>query len=397
MNLPELGLSLAALHAGLPWLVHQRLGLAVASRVRGGRGELALTFDDGPDPKTTPKVLEALEAAGVRATFFVLEPKARKHPELLRELLAASHEVALHGRVHRHAWLKNPLSLLPELKSAKAALEDLTGTQIRHYRPPHGGWTWPLLYAVRRLELVPVQWEIEAGDWQKDTTPEWVKDRVLGQVRPGSIVVMHDAGPGGRVSGEALSLLLPGLLARGYRPAPLKDLAPVIAGFRELPPKLLSPVENAFARIYHVEPAFYGAHSVFRLGPARLPIDLPGFARGTPAAEIHMDSERARRAREAGTYRAFRAVRDSMHDLARAARERPVFQKAEVFFANTIFWEALEPLGFQAVPLPPAFARRIETWSHFLHRMYGGLPLRRVEARLAFIPRSELIRRYGEA
>jgi len=367
----------------------------VASRVRAGHGELALTFDDGPDPKTTPAVLEALAAHGVRASFFLLHRRARRHPELVRALVQAGHEIALHGGIHRHAWLKNPLALYGELKGAKEALEDLAGAPVRHYRPPHGGWTWPLLFATRRLGLVPVQWEVEAGDWVPGATPEAVAAKVLARVRPGSIVVMHDAGPGGKVAGKALFHLLPGLLDAGYRPAPLAELSPVVAGLGELGPKLLAPVEAAFARLYRVEPAFYGAHSVFRLAPAPLPVDLPGLSRGTPGAEIHMDSERMRRVGEAGSLAAFRAARASMADLARAAVENPRFAEAKVFFGTSLFWEVLAPLGFESAPLPPGYARRVGLWMYLLHRAYGGRPLKRIEARLVYLTREALLRRYG--
>ncbi len=390
------GTLLALLHAGLPWLFHQRLGLAVASRVRAGRGDLALTFDDGPDPKTTPAVLEALAEHGVRATFFLLHERARKHPDLVRALVASGHEVALHGGIHRHAWLKNPLRLYGELAEAKQALEGLAGTPVRHYRPPHGGWTWPLLLATRRLGLVPVQWEVEAGDWVPGASPKAVAAKVLARVRPGSIVVMHDAGRGGEVAANALPRLLPALLSAGYRPAPLAELHPVVAGLGELGPKLLAPVEAVFARVYRVEPAFYGAHSVFRLAPAPLPVDLPGLPRGTPGAEIHMDSERMRRAGEAGSLAAFRAARASMADLARAAVENPRFAGVKVFFGTSLFWEVLAPLGFESAPLPPGYARRVGLWMYLLHRAYGGRPLKRVEARLVYLTRDALLRRYRE-
>jgi len=383
------------LHAGLPWALHQVLGLGVARRVRGGRGTVVLTFDDGPDPKTTPKVLDVLAREGARATFFVLEPRAKEHPELVRELKAAGHEVALHGRVHRHAWLKSPLSLYPELRAAKESLEDLLGEPVRFYRPPHGGWTWPLLWASYRLGLLPVTWEVEAGDWREGTTPGAVAERVLARTLPGSVVVMHDAGPGGRVSGEALSLLLPELKARGFVPRTLGEAHPVVGDAGEVLPRLLTPVEFFYARLSGVEPVFTGAHSVFRLAPTRLFLELPGFPRGTPAAEIHLDSERMRRAGEGGSLAAYRAARASMADLARAAA-RLRFRDAALFFGVSLFWEVLTPLGFRSHPLPPGFARRVTPWLYLLHRAHGGRPLRRVEARLVYIPRGELLRRYGE-
>ena len=390
------GTLLALLHAGLPWLFHQRLGLAVASRVRAGRGELALTFDDGPDPKTTPVVLEALAEHGVRATFFLLHERARKHPELVRALVAAGHEVALHGGIHRHAWLKNPLRLYGELAEAKQALEGLAGTPVRHYRPPHGGWTWPLLLATRRLGLVPVQWEVEAGDWVPGASPKAVAAKVLARVRPGSIVVMHDAGRGGEVAANALPRLLPALLSAGYRPAPLAELHPVVAGLGELGPKLLAPVEAVFARVYRVKPLGHGPHAILRIGPAPLPLDLPGYPRGTPAVELHLDSERLRRLGEVSPVAAYRAGQRALADLARAARTQDELKETQVFFGITHFWELLTPMGFEAVPLPPLTALRLGLWTRILHKLYGGRPLRRLEPRLVYLPRERLLRRYRE-
>jgi len=382
------------LHAGGPWLLHQRLGLGLATRVRAGHGELALTFDDGPDPATTPGVLEALAEHRVRATFFVLGERAERHPELISRLVEAGHEVALHGHRHRHPWLRTPGALVRDLERGYRVLTELIGRPPRFFRPPHGGWTWPLLARVLALGLVPVQWEVEAGDWQAGATPERVAAKVLGRVLPGSVVVMHDAGPGGRVSAQALRRLLPELLARGYRPKPLSELSPVPIGWAEIRPKLAAPVERAFARAYRVEPAFYGAHSIFRLAPAALPVDTPAFPRGTPAAEIHMDSERMRRAGEGGSLAAFRAARASMADLARAAEENPRFREARVFFGTSLFWEVLAPLGFHTAPLPRGYARRVGLWMYLLHRLYGGRRLRRVEARLVYLDRDTLLARY---
>ncbi len=387
-------LFLGTLHAGGPWLVHQRMGLGLVTRVRGGRGELALTFDDGPDPKTTPEVLKALAEAGVRATFFVLGERAERHPELVRAIAEGGHEVALHGHRHRHAWLRTPAGAARDLRRGYEALARLLGRPPAFFRPPHGGWTWPLWVRVRSLGMVPVQWEVEAGDWQRGATPERVAEKVLKRVLPGSVVVMHDAGPGGRVSAAALRTLLPELLARGYRPRPLGELSPVPIGWEELRPKLVAPIERAFARAYGVEPAFFGAHSVFRLAPAPFPADTQAFKKGTPAAEIHMDSERMRRVGEGGSLAAFRAARASMRDLARVAEENPRFREARAFFGTSLFWEVLAPLGFEVAPLPPGYARRVGLWMYLLHRLYGGRRLRRVEARLVYIAREALLARY---
>jgi len=396
MNTLGYGLgTLALLHAGLPWVIHQRLGLWIALRARGGRGQVALTFDDGPDPRTTPGVLEALERHQVRATFFMLGERAVKSPALVREIAAAGHEVALHGYRHRHAWFRFPWEAAADVQRGYDALTEILERPPRFYRPPHGGWTWPLLQKVRRLGLTPVQWGLEAGDWVAGATPEAIAAKVVRLISPGTIVVMHDAGPGGAKSPGALERLLPELLKRGYRPRKLGDLELVFGSLPEALPKLVAPVEALFARLYKVEPAFYGAHSVFRLAPAPLPVATPEFPRGTPGLEIHLDSERMRRTAEAGTFVAYRRVRASMADLARALRERPHLANVEVIFGITLFWELLGPLGFSIQPLPAGLARRLGAWMYLLHRLYGGGPLKRIEPRLIYMPKAALLSRYG--
>ena len=384
----------ALAHAGLPWALHQKLGLGVVERVRAGRGEVALTFDDGPDPKTTPKVLEILAREGTRATFFVLEPRAREHPELIQELKAAGHEVALHGRVHRHAWLKNPFSLYPELKAAKESLEDLLGEPVRFYRPPHGGWTWPLLWASLKLGLVPVGWEVEAGDWRKDATPKAVAERVLARTLPGSVVVMHDAGPGGRVTKEAISLLLPELKARDYRPRPLGEAEVVVGNLKEAGPKLIRPVEEAFSRLFDVRPVAKNSSSLLRYAKAPLPADLPGFAKGTPAIELHLDSERLRRALEISPFHAVRLGRRSLAELKELVATSEELQKYEVFFAVSHLDPVLKALGFRKSPLPPGYAKRVAVWIALLNLAYAGRLSLPGEVALYSLAKEDLLRLY---
>ena len=387
--------ALAAGHFAVPWALHQRLGLGLVVRARGGRGEVALTFDDGPDPETTPAVLAALEAKGVRATFFMLGEKLLRHPELAREVKARGHEVALHGHHHRHAWLKTPWGPIADLDRALEAYAQVFGGRPRFFRPPHGGWTEPFFFAVRARGLVPVQWNLEAGDWVPNKSPEDVAKKVLTRLIPGDIVVMHDAGPGGKKSPAALKKLLPELKARGFRPKPLGELRLVTGGPAEWRPRLFAPIEAAFARLYRVEPAFYGAHSILRLAPAALPVDAGPFKKGTPGVELHMDSERMRRAAEAGQLAAFRHAKASMRDLARALKERPHLKEAKVIFGTSLFHEILAPLGFQVAPLPPGYAKRVGYWMYLLHRAYGGRPLKHVEVRLVYLSREALFERYG--
>lgn len=397
-------LGAAGFYWGLPYLVWQRWGLGVVQRGLGSaRPELGLTFDDGPDPETTPRVLDALAAAGVRATFFVLGERAEAHPELIARLQDTGHEVALHGWRHRHGWLRTPGEAYADAVRGVRALERLTGQRPRFFRPPHGAWTWAQMAAVRRLGLVPVHWTVEAHDWHPGHGPGEVVGRVARSAHPGDVVVLHDAGPGGATAVAALPELLAELKARGFDPKPMGELRGLRRGaWRDLPKRAwAATVDRFFDRIYRVEELNYSAQSVFRVARGPFPgpvLELAGGGRvepGAPAAELHLHSERMARAGEAGSLTAYRFFKRSMRDLARALSERPHLADVQVFWGVSLFGEVLGPVGFRTVELPPARRRFLGAYMHFLHRMYGGTPLRRVHPTLVYIDRVTLLERYG--
>ncbi len=404
----------AGAYWGPPYLLWQWWGLSVVQRGLGSaRPELGLTFDDGPDPETTPRVLDALAEAGVRATFFVLGERAEAHPELIARLRDEGHELALHGWRHRHGWARAPAEAYADVLRGARTLEKLAGTPPRFFRPPHGAYTWAQQAAARRLGLTPVHWTVEAHDWHPAYGPEAVVRRVVegtlpggGRIEgamPGDIVVMHDAGPGGRTAAEALPGLLAELKARGFHPKPVGALRGLRRGeWRDLPKRAwVATVDRFFDRLYHVEELNYGAHSVFRVAKGPFPgpaVEVASGGRiepGAPAAELHLHSERMARAGEAGSLTAFRFFKRSMPDLARALRERPHLADVEVFWGVSLFQEILEPVGFQLVELPPARRRFLGTYMHFLHRLYGGTPLKRIWPKLVLIDRATLLERYG--
>lgn len=119
---------------------------------------VVLTFDDGPDPDQTPHVLDALAAHDATATFFVLLTRVREHPELLRAVSAAGHEIALHGGDHRALTSFSGAEAASRLARARIELEAVTGTPVRWYRPPYGAQSPTSWRAVRRTGLVPVLW-----------------------------------------------------------------------------------------------------------------------------------------------------------------------------------------------------------------------------------------------
>ncbi|MDI3280153.1 MAG: polysaccharide deacetylase family protein [Bacillota bacterium] len=224
----ELALAGGVVWAGLPELWWHYLGQGVIRRGPAEGGALALTFDDGPDPRYTPQILDLLAAHGARATFFVVGRKVRAHPKLVQRMVAEGHEVGNHTFSHRHAWWTPPQRVRSEIEEGERAIEEVAGQKPRYFRPPWGGFNLLSgLVALRRYQVV--LWSCEVRDWAAGTTSRRLAEEVLSRAEAGEIVDLHDSGgaPGAAArTVEALRLILPGLAARGLRSVTLSELLP---------------------------------------------------------------------------------------------------------------------------------------------------------------------------
>lgn len=153
---------------------------------------VALTFDDGPDPESTPAFLDLLERHDVRATFFLLGRFAAEQPGLVRAMAEAGHELAVHGWDHRCVVLKGPRTLVEDLRRTAGTVEGLTGRGVGWYRPPYGVLTTPALLAARRAGLRTVLWTAWGRDWEAGADPARIAATVGRTLRPGGTVLLHD-------------------------------------------------------------------------------------------------------------------------------------------------------------------------------------------------------------
>ena len=391
-------LVLAAAYIGLPYLLAQRLGLGLAREGNYSREVLALTFDDGPDALSTPAVLDALRAANAAATFFVLVPQAEAHPELLARMRQEGHQVELHAVRHRHAWLTDPLRAYREPQRGAARLARLTGHKPRYHRPPHGAYTLATLLGQRRAGLIAAHWTLEARDWHPDFTPPMVTQRVLRQVHPGAVIVLHDAGPGAVNSVPALPGLLAELGGRGYRFVTLDNLP----GFAPLTlsglPRLLARwLDTVFDRINHLERVAGQADALLRIGVAALPMsvtlsDGERLEGGVPVLEIHVNNPMLV---DLGPARVLRRARQrDFPALAAEWQGRPEWQDAQAIFCLSSVTPLLSRLGLETHPLPSSHTRRLRSWANLLRRAYGNAP-NAPEPKLSILGREAFLARYG--
>jgi peptidoglycan/xylan/chitin deacetylase (PgdA/CDA1 family) len=178
------------------------------------RGEVAVTIDDGPEPAVTPAVLDLLDAAGAKATFFCIAARAAEHPQLAREIVARGHSVQNHSHAHRHTFsLLGPRGFARELQQAQDTLTAVTGERPIAFRAPAGLRNPFLDPVLHRLGLVLCSWTRRGFD-TREHDAQRVLQRLLDGLAAGDILLLHDGHAARAASGRPVILdVLPSLLA----------------------------------------------------------------------------------------------------------------------------------------------------------------------------------------
>jgi peptidoglycan/xylan/chitin deacetylase (PgdA/CDA1 family) len=175
---------------------------------------VALTFDDGPWPDNTAKVLGILAKARVKATFFLVGEQVRKHPEIVGEELRAGMTLGSHSYSHPQPFgALSGDAIAREIDQGVAALADL-GVKTPLFRPPGGAIPPVVVSAARAKGLRTVVWTVDPDDWKRGTTADQIVQRVLARAKPGAIVLLHDGGGDRSATVEALPRIIDGLKAR---------------------------------------------------------------------------------------------------------------------------------------------------------------------------------------
>lgn len=207
--------------AEFPTLYHQGAG---------GEHQVALTFDDGPDPRWTPKILDILKAANVKATFFVVGVNAERYPSLVRRIVNEGHEFGNHTYYHPNLALCWPEHIRLELNATQLLLETITGRATTLFRPPYAADTGPTgaselapLKIAEDLNYLVVLENIDPQDWAKPGV-DMILRRIKQQRHDGSVILLHDAGGDRSQTVDALPQILDWLHTRGDTVVPLSTL-----------------------------------------------------------------------------------------------------------------------------------------------------------------------------
>lgn len=198
---------------------------AKAAFSHGGREEkrIALTFDDGPHPRYTPRILELLEKHGIKATFFMIGCNAKLYPEVVKAVDSGGHEIGNHTFSHPHMKRITAEALKEEIKKTEAVFEALGVAKPHLFRPPEGFRSAQQIKATEELGYRMVVWSLDTHDWQGKTKGE-LTSFVLSNVQGGDVLLFHDYVSGKNTTITALEELIPKLLEDGYQFVTVSEL-----------------------------------------------------------------------------------------------------------------------------------------------------------------------------
>jgi len=187
---------------------------ATYAQVRVDQPYIAMTFDDGPSAENTPRLLEILKQRNIKATFFLIGQNAAANPDIVRRILAEGHEVGNHSWTHPQLSKLSDDRVTAEITKTQAAIKDASGYAPTLLRPPYGAITpRQREWIANQFGLNIILWSVDPFDWKRPGASV-ITQRILSQVRPGSIVLSHDIH---KQTVDAMPATLDALIAKGYK------------------------------------------------------------------------------------------------------------------------------------------------------------------------------------
>ncbi len=176
--------------------------------------KIYLTFDDGPDPDFTPKILDVLKKHNAKATFFLQGEKIPPSLELIDRILAEGHQIGYHGLSHEEWWFKKSTERKVQMEPRFACLNGNNPFNRRAdtpllLRPPYGRFDYAVLHTASQMDAKVVNWRLVVGDWTQNRQLEDIATSLIERVQGGDIVVLHDGGKNGGMLSEVLERVIP--------------------------------------------------------------------------------------------------------------------------------------------------------------------------------------------
>lgn len=384
----------------LPNIYARHFSSRVVRQLNQDATKAALTFDDGPDPDYTPQFLDLLKALDIKATFFLIAKKAMRNPELVARMLNEGHEIGLHSFSHYPAWLATPLRTWLDFRRSVKAFQ-LLGLPVQYYRPPWGTFNLCTQYLSHRQALTTVLWNLDARDWSRRTTVENICRDLENNIKPGSIVVLHDSGgaPGSPAKTlQALSQSLPYLKTRGVEFASLsqdllwnsKRSQPIWARIIKLFDRLIANHMKWILPGRSSEKLIWMSVYPWSGGSASHPLNL---RKGDMVLELHINNQ-ALKPEQLKAGRVLSLLRSELSAISLTLQEDEPFFRVKAVYAQTVFYPWLAREGFLVIPIKSRLRKScLSLWENLLRSCYSGSKRTAREPRECWISREKLIQR----
>lgn len=380
-----------SLYAFIPGLISRLFGFRVFKKGKTEH-EIALTFDDGPDPVYTPQLLDLLKRYNAKATFFVVGSTAEKHPELIRRIHEEGHLLGIHNYKHQTNWLMRPKTVNKQVALTSKVIYEATGQHARYYRPPWG--IVNLFDFTKRNDLQLVLWSGMFKDWRAKTGADRLTQRMLKKLRGGEVFVLHDCGTtfGANEAApmemlKALERVLKEAAQRGISSITIEDMIKRTAevnnqtnhrpqklqaaqkggrampGYKRMIVALWLLWEKLFHLMFHLQSAD-GDEPMFHFRRVRYsgqPVEMNGgltLVKGDPVLELHFDNKRLFELgskAKSSVHLAIQLVRQTEKSLPKIAafiQSHPEFQDVKALYGITMINRGPEQFGFTIADMP---------------------------------------------
>lgn len=410
-------------YAFIPGFISRVFGFRVFRRGVAKR-ELALTFDDGPDPRYTPMLLDLLKRYDAKATFFVVGSHAEQNPELIRRMHEEGHAIGIHNYVHRSNWVMSPWTVKRHVQRTSQIIESITGKKPQFYRPPWGIVNVFDFAQLRSLNIV--LWTKMFSDWKKKVGADNLYRKMRENLFPGQVFLLHDRGDTLGADEEAPAHTIAAVeriledgrelefkfvtvdelmaLSDGNRAARLAskrairrggseahassaadgsngragDAGTKAAGVAKVGPVKRVVVgawmlwEKLFHVVFRLHPVGDGSFMYYRIirysGPDLVLRDQSRIRRGDLVAELHFDNETMYRIgmqSKSAVQIALRLIREVKVALPDASRQFAVLhreQPIKAIFGVSMVNKGAEALGFDTFSLKPGLFSKLTNW-----------------------------------
>jgi peptidoglycan/xylan/chitin deacetylase (PgdA/CDA1 family) len=199
-------------------------------RVKTKKKRVVLTFDDGPSPVWTTKILDELKKAGIKATFFVIGHHVKKYPEIAQRIVREGHEIGNHGYAHSVMFYYKPAEIEEEIQYTEQVIQQITGVRTKYFRPPKAWLRRSIKNKVKSMGYDIILWSLNSKDWVCFNHKDIVK-YISNNVRNGDILLFHDSGNVFSIEGgkrtqtvKAITLLVKTLEKQGFKFVTIEEL-----------------------------------------------------------------------------------------------------------------------------------------------------------------------------